>query len=473
MRSTSKLLLAAALASVASLAAPRSASACGGCFVTQTENTQVSGHRMIVSASMEATTLWDQITYSGSPESFAWVLPIKGTVDVGLSSDFLFQVVEANTRVVVQSPPICPNTCGPSFGNSYNYGAEGEAKSESESPVEVLKQEVVGPYETVQLSADDPAALADWLVTHGYSVPAEIQPVIDSYVAESFDFLALKLVPGEAVSAMRPVRITSPGAGFSLPLRMVAAGTGAVTPIRLWVFGEGRYEPANFPSFTIATEELVWDWDTSSSNYTSLRKEKFAASDGFAWLVDVAGPWYQDVLPYYLGSGEALASYADADGNNAEVNLAKELELIQGAFPASGIRVTGMSAELSRKALKNDLSLNASLDQGDVASFFSVTKTVGTPPVQSPPCPPDPCAEDLGGGEWEWGGEGSEDGSLPSRPPAGPGVSGGGSGCDIGGGGAAEGALLLGGAAALAGLRRRRGRKAGAREASRARCGSR
>ena len=42
----------------------------------------------------------------------------------------------------------------------------------------------------------------------------------------------------------------------------LAAGTGAKTPITLWMIGEGRYEPANFPSFTIDpasgdTEHLV------------------------------------------------------------------------------------------------------------------------------------------------------------------------------------------------------------------------
>ena len=53
-----------------------------------------------------------------------------------------------------------------------------------------------------------------------------ILPVIDAYVAEGFNFLALKLVPGQGVDSMRPVRVTTPGAAATLPLRMVAAGTG-------------------------------------------------------------------------------------------------------------------------------------------------------------------------------------------------------------------------------------------------------
>src|SRR5262245_58357456 len=110
-RTTKALFLSLSLcAAGASLAGD--ASACGGCFVETRTNTQVAGHRMILSVSPEATTLWDQITYSGAPESFAWVLPIKGTVDVGLSSDALFQVLDQMTSVVVSSPPVsCPNSC--------------------------------------------------------------------------------------------------------------------------------------------------------------------------------------------------------------------------------------------------------------------------------------------------------------------------------------------------------------------------
>ena len=76
----------------------RDAHACGGCFVQQTENTQVTGHRMILSVSKEQTTLWDQIEYSGEPESFGWVLPTKGIVTIDLSSDALF---ETCTQVIL------------------------------------------------------------------------------------------------------------------------------------------------------------------------------------------------------------------------------------------------------------------------------------------------------------------------------------------------------------------------------------
>src|SRR3954466_11558445 len=79
------------------------ANACGGCFIPQENPTVVTDHRMILSVSKEQSTLYDKIKYSGSPSSFAWVLPISGTVQVGLSADIVFQAIDCMTQTPI--PP--------------------------------------------------------------------------------------------------------------------------------------------------------------------------------------------------------------------------------------------------------------------------------------------------------------------------------------------------------------------------------
>jgi hypothetical protein len=49
---------------------------------------------------------------------------------------------------------------------------------------------------TVQLESKVPTALTDWLTAAWLQPPDDIKPLIASYVAEGFDFLALKLIPG-------------------------------------------------------------------------------------------------------------------------------------------------------------------------------------------------------------------------------------------------------------------------------------
>ena len=115
----------AALGMAMAITAP-GAQACGGCFPPPGENQSVvTDHRMILSVSKDQTTLYDQIQYSGSPQSFAWVLPISGTVDVGLSADTLFGALQNLTATVVQAPP---TRCPPPPNCGY-YGSEDRASS--------------------------------------------------------------------------------------------------------------------------------------------------------------------------------------------------------------------------------------------------------------------------------------------------------------------------------------------------------
>lgn len=389
--------LVAALTAGVWIAPPRRAEACGGCFVSPSETTQVTGHKMVLSVSQTQTTLYDQITYSGDPEEFAWVLPIRGEVDIALSSDALFQMLETNTAVQIFAPQTsCPSGGCPSENGGF-LGAGGASSDGSDPDVEILAEEVVGPYDTVQLSSDDPAALTQWLDDHGYSIPADLQPVIDDYVAEGFDFLALRLVPGEGVAAMRPVAITTPGAGPALPLRMVAAGTGAVTPITLWVIGEGRYEPQNFPSFLLRESDLVWNWDEQRSNYSELKQQQFDRLDGHGWLVEAAeplSPFAFDQLLYVASTDPEGSGYADADGQNAFANAEADLALlVEGTDPASRW-ITRLSANLTRPALTDDLLLQASGNQSTVNRSLFITNAIGT----VPPCPPPPVCGDSGSG---------------------------------------------------------------------------
>jgi MYXO-CTERM domain-containing protein len=416
MRFSKTLLLSIPVLALSALHAG-DASACGGCFhedpnITQTESTQVTGHKMILSVSNTQTTLWDQISYMGNPSSFAWVLPIKGTVEVGLSSDALFQNLEVATQVNVSSPVIACDpapVCGQSANSSGTGDFGGGSGGGSGGPaVVVTSQSVVGPYEQVQLHSTDPAALTTWLKDHNFVVPPEVLPIINDYVGEGFDFLALKLVPGKDVSAMRPVRITMPGASPVLPLRMVAAGTGVKTPISLWILGEGRYEATNMPDFTIDSPQLTWDWDTMSSNYAVLKSTTFAASQGKAWLVEAGEPFSPYFLQDTLGSlaqyDPVGSGYADDMGNGAPMAAQADLDTLFGTLDPSSVWVTRLYGELSREALVKDLTIGASSDQTPVNRFLQATKTKGTAPTcpTYPPCPDDTTSGGNSTGDWDF-----------------------------------------------------------------------
>ncbi len=382
--------------------APR-AEACGGCFVPTERPSVVTDHRMILTVYQNESTLYDQIKYSGSPQSFAWVLPIVGTAEVGLSADTVFGALDALTQTtIVQPARNCP---GPQGQCPLNASASGGAASDS-GGVTVTKSEVVGPYATVQLKSDNPAALTDWLAANGFSVPNDVKPIIASYVAEHFDFLALKLVPGASVNQMRPVRVTTRGASTSLPLRMVAAGTGPTVGISLWVLGEGRYEPQNFPFFHIDDKELVWDWTQGRSNYVPLRDEKTKAANGRAWEIESSLDEQKSTIAQgvqygvFVGGGRGGAPQAASDydpikdGNGTVIKTPEQVraldlqKLLNTSSPVTendlsplqgSLRITRIRADLAHEGLTTDLQLRAAADQSVLSNQRVVAKELNEP----------------------------------------------------------------------------------------------
>src|SRR5690349_7271367 len=120
------LFLLGASLSLSLVAGSPDARACGGCVAPPLESTQVTGHRLILATSKTQTTLYDQIEYSGSPESFAWFLPIKGQVDVGLSADAMFAFLGDASQVVVYPPKLsCVNSDG-DYAVAENAAGEGD-----------------------------------------------------------------------------------------------------------------------------------------------------------------------------------------------------------------------------------------------------------------------------------------------------------------------------------------------------------
>jgi hypothetical protein len=369
------------------------ARACGGCFAPTENPTVVTDHRMILSVTKTQSTLYDQITYQGEPTSFAWVLPFSGEITVGLSADVVFSALDQVTTTSILPPPGCvQNNFGGSSGGS-SASSSGSAGAAAPAPeVTVLKHEVVGPYDTVQLQASDPKALETWLQNNGFAIPPAVAPVVDQYVTEKFNFLALKLVPNKGVQDMRPVRVTTQGANVALPLRMVAAGTGATVGISLWVIGEGRYEPQNFASFIINNNDLGWDRTANKSNYTDVRAQLEAKSGGAAWEVESSIFLIQNQVENivrqgtYTGGGpypqtdedRAATDYAaikDANGIVTKTAAAvrdEDLTTLFSNLPTT--RVTRMRADLAHAALGHDLTLRASADQSFLTNVRQLTR---------------------------------------------------------------------------------------------------
>ncbi|HEY1960184.1 MAG TPA: DUF2330 domain-containing protein [Polyangiaceae bacterium] len=273
------------------------ARACGGCFRPQQVVSAVNAHRMVFSVSQAQTILWDQFTYSGDPQDFAWVLPVHADgVKVELAHDEFIASIDAYTSPVIIGPQ---NSSSGSFACG---GANASfAPGDNGGGVQVVNQQIVGPYEVATLRSTDPGALDAWLGSHGYDIPSSIEPTIAAYVGEGFDFIALRLLPGQGVGAMQPVRVVTQGADPTLPLRMVAAGIGSDVSILLFVISEGRYEAANFNNTQVDFSQLEWNKNTAKSNYDTLIQNAMTSGDGRNFTIEYSGP-LSDTTQYGFGT---------------------------------------------------------------------------------------------------------------------------------------------------------------------------
>ena len=197
------------------------------------------------------------------------------------------------------------------------------------------------------------------------------------------------MVPGQGIEAMRPVRVTSAGSSPTLPLRMVAAGTGAVTPITLWVMGEGLYEPTNFASFLIGAEDLTWNWDTQSSDFSDLRGQRFADAGGAAWHLEAGEPFssysVEDQLTYLVDYDTENSGYG-GDEQSPTVELNEDMAALFGQLDRTNL---GLAALRRCRAARSPSTCRWAPPARRRPSTASCsTKEKGTPPA----CPTFPRA---------------------------------------------------------------------------------
>ncbi|HEU5060309.1 MAG TPA: DUF2330 domain-containing protein [Kofleriaceae bacterium] len=286
------------------LAPPRPAEACGGCFSPPETVTSVDSHRMVVSLSPEKSILWDQIRYTGAPEDFVWVLPVPSPdVDIAVADDLFFFELEGQTAPTISPPPLPPLDCPPPPENDCAFcgggggDASGGAQDAGAGDVDVYREEVVGPYQTVVIGSEDPVALITWLNDNGYAVPEATRPTIRHYTDQGSLFVVLRLAPDQGVNAMQPVRVEYPGYMGTFPLRMVTVGAYGSLSMTLWIIAEQRFGGLNYPTVEIDPADLVWDFAEGSSNYRALFRRAIDDAGGRAWVAQFAGTldqlWFQ------------------------------------------------------------------------------------------------------------------------------------------------------------------------------------
>ncbi|MFO0557888.1 MAG: DUF2330 domain-containing protein [Polyangiales bacterium] len=390
--------------------------ACGGCFSPppmvsggggSTNIQTVTDHRMVLSVSSTQTTLWDQFSYSGNPSEFAWILPIRSGPDVRveIASDAFMERVAQVGVVRVEAPTTPTRRCGqcvpasafpqcasrtggfgggPRDASTQSIDAASapyDAGSPSDTGVTVLREQVVGPYAVATLRGTDAGSLRAWLTTNGYAIPASIEPTLMHYISRNMDFVALRLRGGEGIRRMAPIRVVMPGSQPVLPLRMVAAGISDKVGLLLTVIAESRMEAQNFANFTVASDDLVWDF-AAQRDAISIYRETVRAKEralGAAWQTESTTSIERTSAQWAF-----RAPFSEGMIDDAGVGV-RDVDVALLGMTAPTLVLTRMRAELSGPQLDRDLALAASAG-GEVSNTvqFNTIRNAPTPAACAP-----------------------------------------------------------------------------------------
>jgi hypothetical protein len=249
---------------------PQRAHAFGGLWSSQTAQLRQASEAIIFVDNPDSTiTAIIQIQYAGPPQKFAWVIPVPGTPTVGVSSNTVFQRLDAATaphywlEVGVEGTS-APQADAPTVSDAgAANGCMPSVTDDGASPVVVIDQGSSGPYDYANISVDpsvnDPAQVArDWFTRNGYDLTRVDSDVLRPYLTDGLNLLAFKLSEGGEVGALRPVILTYESERPMIPIRPTAGAAQADMGIQVWVIGPTQAVPDNYKSLVINDAMIDW-----------------------------------------------------------------------------------------------------------------------------------------------------------------------------------------------------------------------
>ena len=322
------LILLSTVAAMA-IALPQRAEACG-CFSPPIPSdvsdsfavNQLAEQIIFESHGDGTTTAHVMIKYEGNPDAFAWLLPVVGVPELGLSQSEAFAMLSSLTapRIEVSTQNICPQPayecayhswpscdedfgCGTSAdiaaarstGESTNtvpggdFGAADAGTKQSQPPVTVLDRQVIGSYETVTFAATDAAAAVNWLKSNNFIVNDTTAPYMQPYLDMGMGFVAAKLVPGAGVEEIRPLKVHYDHPRPMIPLKLTAVAAEPELAVTAFIYSnDALFEPMGGKIVSIDAERLSQD-ASGRNNYPMLLSRTIDEAGDNSFVEEFAG----------------------------------------------------------------------------------------------------------------------------------------------------------------------------------------
>jgi hypothetical protein len=187
------------------------------------------------------------VSFEGDAEDFAWVIPVPDKPEIAVTDAELFWELSDFTRTEI-----------PSWNWFTFWGCSGGAGPSDYEGVDVIEEQVVGPYATAILSATNATALTDWLNANGYIFPEDGEEIISEYIEKEWYFVATKINAVEedtgyslAEGDIEPIVLSFASEEIVYPLRITSLSAKNTTPpeVLLYMFADHVMVPEQYPLY--------------------------------------------------------------------------------------------------------------------------------------------------------------------------------------------------------------------------------
>jgi hypothetical protein len=256
------------------------AQACGGLFCSSANPVNQAAERIIFSFDRAAkkVTAVVEILYSGPSEKFAWVLPVPGIPEIGVSTSALLDRLQQVTNPTYSIQRTWGGTCegnGNRGGTAPTAAPGGAANDPSGPSVTVLAAGSAGPYDYEIIKVDpamaDAAVVAlNWLAANKYDVGALGADVLRPYLRDGLNLLAVRLGKNknQMTGSIRPIMLTYETNHPMIPIRPTAVAANDDMGILAFVLGSSRAVPTNYKSLEL--NEAIIDWFNPNMTYNAV-----------------------------------------------------------------------------------------------------------------------------------------------------------------------------------------------------------
>ena len=269
------------------------------------------------------------VSFEGDAEDFAWVIPVPNMPEIAVTDPELFW--ELSDFTAAESP-----------GGGGGFWCGFAAAPPPGDGVDVIEEQVVGPYATAILSATNATALADWLNANGYVFPEEGEEIVSEYIEKEWYFVATKINAIEedtenvlTEGAIEPIVLSFASDEIVYPLRITSLSTmNATSPeVLLYVLADHVMVPEQYPlyigygnweenAFTLEFANNVSVEDLSEYEILPELVSTYLPGDEF-YLTKLRG-WISadqmvDIELVSYEEGDSLGSLAETNANSGDV----------------------------------------------------------------------------------------------------------------------------------------------------------